>query len=460
MKQISEVVWELPPENGGVPVKVYASEILLKNMQRDRTLLQARNVAKLPNVLPCVSVMPDGHEGYGFPIGGVAAFPAESGIVSPGGIGYDINCGVRLLKTNLVFEDIKSELPSLVNEIFKEVPCGLGSEGRLNLTKKDFIEISTSGLKWSVDNGYAKKSETKFVEEKGSMETTHSNLSQKSISRGIKQIGTLGAGNHFVEIQRVESTFSPIAEKFGLSENQIVIMVHTGSRGFGHQIASEHITSLFPKQKKFGFNINEKELVAAPLNSKEGQEYLSSMKCAVNFAFTNRQVISHFVERIFEKKFGETFSLLYDVTHNIGKFEKHGENVFVHRKGATRAFGPGRKEIPLKYQKTGQPVLIPGSMGTSSYVLFGKGNKDTFESSCHGAGRILSRSKAKKSFDRQEIKTKLKKQGIFVKSKSSSTLSEEAPRAYKDVDEVVKVIEKANICGLVARLKPLGVVKG
>lgn len=459
--KVSEVVWEIkkePPMN--VPVRVYASEPVLEKMQGDRTLRQAVNVASLPGVLPNVLVMPDGHEGYGFPIGGVAAFPAETGVVSPGGIGYDINCGMRLLRTGLTYEEVKPVLDRLTRELFKAVPSGVGSRGFLEVSKGEFLDIVTQGVKWAVRQGYANEDDRKHIEEKGGMPSSPEAVSRKAVSRGLGQLGTLGAGNHFLEVQRVEAISHPAADRFGLKKNQAVVMIHTGSRGFGHQIAGDHIHALMSKLKEFNAGLPDKELVAAPLDSPEGEAYLDAMRCAVNFAFVNRQMITYYVRQVFDELLGEKLDLVYDVAHNIGKFEKHGEQVFVHRKGATRAFGPGREDLPEEYRSTGQPVIIPGSMGTASYVLVGRGHADTFESTCHGAGRIMSRSAARRKFFGREVREQLEKRGILVQAKDKPLIAEEAPGAYKDIDEVVRVVEAAGISDVVARLVPMGVVKG
>ncbi|MBR9680753.1 MAG: RtcB family protein [Candidatus Altiarchaeota archaeon] len=429
-------------------------------MKSDRTLLQAMNVASLPKVLPNVSVMPDGHEGYGFPIGGVAAFPLEGGIVSPGGIGYDINCGIRLLTTTLSFDEVKSKLEQLTNSLFNAVPSGVGVGGSMKLSRDEFFSAVTQGINWAVKQGYATKKDQKRIEEQGFMKTNSDSLSQRAVSRGLSQLGTLGAGNHFLEIQKVGWTNNTLAEKFGLKKDQVVIMIHTGSRGFGHQVASDYIKKILSKQSEYGLKITDRELAAAPLDSKEGKLYIDAMRCAVNFAFNNRQIITYLVRQVFDDFFSDSPQLLYDVAHNIGKFENHGDEVFIHRKGATRAFGPNRSDLPIEYQKTGQPVIIPGSMGTSSYVLAGMGKKESFESTCHGAGRVMSRSFAKRNLSINMINAELKNKGIILKAKHRSLVSEEAPQAYKDVNEVVGVVEAAGISKRVAKLLPLAVIKG
>lgn len=457
LRTVKPSLWEIKREGQmKVPVRIYASEELLEKMKQDRTLGQAVNVASMPGVLPNVLVMPDGHEGYGFPIGGVAAFPAEGGLVSPGGIGYDINCGMRLLKTGLDRDALDME--KLLSVLFDTVPSGVGSESSFRVDREDFIELVTSGVRWAVRQGYASEHDSTLIEENGSMPTSADSVGQKAVSRGLKQIGTLGAGNHFLEVQEVDKVFSPVAEKFGIRGGQVTVMIHTGSRGFGHQVAGDHIKNMLHNVGRLG--IPDRELAAARLDSKEGESYLSAMKCAVNFAFVNRQMITHNVRGVFDDLLGEKLELLYDVAHNIGKFEEHGEDLFVHRKGATRAFGPGRKELPDEYRRTGQPVIIPGSMGTASYVLVGLGNRESFESTCHGAGRVMSRSAAKRRLSGENIQRRLAKKGISVRAQRASLLAEEAPEAYKDIDEVVRVVAEAGISAPVARLVPLGVVKG
>ena len=463
LRRINPIVWEIPEEKPmNVPVRIYASEKLLEKMKQDRTLEQARNVASLPDVLPNVLVMPDGHEGYGFPIGGVAAFPAEGGLVSPGGIGYDINCGVRLLLSSLTYEEVRDRLPELVNALFRAVPSGVGSRSDVRVSREEFMEVLSRGVKWAIKEGFASGKDAEHIEEKGSMEADPSYVSDRAVARGISQLGTLGAGNHFLEVQRVERiTDEEVAKKFGLFENQIVVMIHTGSRGFGHQVASDYIKVMLEAARKYGIRLPDRELAAAPLESEEAMRYIEAMKCAVNFAFTNRQIITYKVREVFEKFFGEKLELLYDVAHNIGKFERHrGMEVFVHRKGATRAFGPGREDIPEDFRKIGQPVIIPGSMGTASYVLAGLGAKETFESTCHGAGRLLSRAAAKRQLWGAKVKKELESRGILVRSASMPILAEEAPQAYKDVDEVVRVVQEARISSIVSRNVPLAVVKG
>ncbi len=463
LKKISDILWEIPRHGDmQVPVRIYATEKLLQKMQQDNTLLQAMNVASLPGIVKASLVMPDGHEGYGFPIGGVAAFDLENGVVSPGGIGFDINCGVRLLTTGLKASEVKPRIKQLVSELFKAVPSGVGSKSHYRLSREEFYEVLATGVKWALKNGYASKEDVEHIEEKGSMEADPSFVSEKAIKRGLPQLGTLGAGNHFLEVQVVEKIFMPeIAEKLGLREGEVTIMIHTGSRGFGHQVASDYIPVMLNAARKYGIKLKDKQLAAAPINSEEAGKYLEAMKAAVNYAFTNRQMITYSVRKVFKRMFGVEPKLVYDVAHNIGKFEEHGgRKLFIHRKGATRAFGPGREDLPKDYREIGQPVLIPGSMGTASYVLLGLGNSETFESTCHGAGRTMSRAKAKRTLWGREVQRKLEERGIIVRATNPVILAEEAPQAYKDVDEVVKVVDRAKISRVVARLIPIGVVKG
>ncbi|MBR9681601.1 MAG: RtcB family protein [Candidatus Altiarchaeota archaeon] len=444
-----------------VPVKIHASKQLLEQMHKDRTFQQIVDVTTLPGIYKHAVLLPDGHEGYGFPIGGVAAFKEEGGIVSPGGIGYDINCGVRLLISELSIEDVKGKIPSLLEAAFQAIPSGLGKGATQKIGRSEFLELISKGVKWADGAGFTEAEDSNYIEERGSMPADPSFLSQKSIARGLKQVGTLGAGNHFLEVQRVDKIFGKIAEKFGLCPNQIVIMVHTGSRGFGHQVADDYIKIMLAAASKYGVKIPNNQLSAAPLHTPEAEKYIESMKCAVNFAFVNRQKITFHLRNIFEKMFGSKLKLLYDVAHNIGKYEIHGgEKLFIHRKGATRAFGPGRDDLPDAFQKIGQPVITPGSMGTASYVMVGLGNPGTFESTCHGAGRVMSRGAAMRKLGNVSIKKKLEAQGIDVRTDNLRNLAQEAPQAYKDIDDVVKTVYLSKISAPVARLLPLGVVKG
>ncbi|RME79757.1 MAG: RtcB family protein [Methanobacteriota archaeon] len=441
-------------------------------MINDRTMWQLRNVASLPGIVDKAVLMPDAHEGYGFPIGGVAAFDREEGIVSPGGIGYDINCGVRLIKTELSVEDIEGKEKKLAEKLFKAVPTGVGASTPYKLSHDELDTLTEMGVKWALERGLALEEDVKSIEEEGYMENANAKrVSPTAKARGKNQIGTLGAGNHFLEVQVVEEIADDRAKEFNLREGQVVIMVHCGSRGYGHQIATDYIHEFMPIARKKGFFLPDKELVYMPLKEEKAWHYIEAMRCAVNFAFVNRQVIAWHIREVFSKMFNidmVDMPLLYDVAHNIAKFEEHKtrdgiRNVLVHRKGATRAFPKGREEIPQKYREVGQPVLIPGSMGTASYVLVGEeGSMErSFGSSCHGAGRRMSRRQATHEFKGESLVKQLwSNKHIYVKPKSMRVAAEEAPLAYKDVDEVVRSVELAGISSVVAKLRPLIVVKG
>jgi len=468
LKKLNDYTWMIEKQGSmKVPAIIYSSEKLIRNINKDNTLKQLMNVASLKGIIKHALAMPDAHEGYGFPIGGVAAFRVEDGLISPGGVGYDINCGVRLLKTNVAFEEIKNKIKDIVDEIFKRVPVGVGVGGRIKLTKEELIEVLAKGANWALEHGYALKQDLERTEEYGYMrEANPEFVSDRALQRGKNQLGSLGSGNHFLEVQMVQEIYDEeIAKKFGLFKNQITAMIHCGSRGLGHQIASDYI-HLF--EQKFGFeNLPDKELINAPFNSKEGQMYYKAMCAAVNFAFANRQIIAHNVREAFRSVSIVEVEQLYGVCHNIAKVEEHlvdGEKLklIVHRKGATRSFGPGRKEIPEVYRDSGQPVLIPGSMGTASYVLVGtkKAEEVSFGSTAHGAGRVMSRKQALRQFRGESVASKLKQKGIYVRGVSWKGIAEEAPDVYKDVDEVVLVSHKVGIGKLVAKLVPLGVIKG
>ncbi len=468
LKKLNDYTWMIEKQGSmKVPAIIYSSEKLIRNINKDNTLKQLMNVASLKGIIKHALAMPDAHEGYGFPIGGVAAFRVEDGLISPGGVGYDINCGVRLLKTNVAFEEIKNKIKDIVDEIFKRVPVGVGVGGRIKLTKEELIEVLAKGANWALEHGYALKQDLERTEEYGYMrEANPEFVSDRALQRGKNQLGSLGSGNHFLEVQMVQEIYDEeIAKKFGLFKNQITAMIHCGSRGLGHQIASDYI-HLF--EQKFGFeNLPDKELINAPFNSKEGQMYYKAMCAAVNFAFANRQIIAHNVREAFRSVSSVEVEQLYGVCHNIAKVEEHlvdGEKLklIVHRKGATRSFGPGRKEIPEVYRDSGQPVLIPGSMGTASYVLVGtkKAEEVSFGSTAHGAGRVMSRKQALRQFRGESVASKLKQRGIYVRGVSWKGIAEEAPDVYKDVDEVVLVSHKVGIGKLVAKLVPLGVIKG
>lgn len=418
--------------------------------------------------------MREAHQGYGFPIGGVAATDIEDGVVSPGGVGYDINCGVRVIRTNLERKDVESRIKALTQELFDNVPSGLGSKRKIKLPAGQLDELLSEGVSWSIENGFGWEEDALHCEANGNLEGADpSKVSSRAKERGVAQVGTLGAGNHFLEIQYVEKIFDEEAAKvFGLSENQATVMVHTGSRGLGHQVCSDYLRIMEKAVRKYGINLPDRELAAAPGKSPEGQDYLAAMAAAANFAWSNRQSITHWVRESFQNVSGTSaedldMHLIYDVAHNIAKIEEHKVNgevrtVYVHRKGATRAFPPEHPEVPQKYRSIGQPVLIPGTMGTASYIL--RGRKEAMElsfgSTAHGSGRVMSRSRAVKSFRGEAVKNKLLSRGIFVRAASIKVVSEEAPEAYKNVDEVAQASHDAGIASLVARLRPLGVVKG
>lgn len=457
-----------------VPGLIYADDRLMEHIRLDMAPEQVANVAHLPGILSQSMAMPDIHWGYGFPIGGVAGFDVEKGVISPGGVGYDINCGVRLLRTNLRKEDIEKYLERLVRALFEEVPSGVGSKGKIRISDREVMEVLVKGARWAYEKGYGIREDLESIEEGGEMKGADpSKISQRALERGRPQLGTLGAGNHFLEIQEVEEVFLPeVAKVFGIEKGEITVMIHTGSRGLGYQICDDNVRVLGKVTQKYGIEIPDRQLACAPVNSPEGRAYFSQMVCAANYAWANRQAITHWVRKAFSKVLGKPFEelgmgLVYDVAHNIAKIEEHTINgkrvkVCVHRKGATRAFPKGHPAIPEKYRSTGQPVLIPGDMGTHSYLLVGTelALKETFGSTCHGAGRVWSRKRALKETRGRSIKEELKSKGILVMSASRETLREEVPEAYKDVDIVVDVSDKAGISKKVARMRPLGVVKG
>lgn len=478
-RKIDKLIWEIPKDYNPrmrVPGRVFADETLLTKMKEDRTLWQCTNVAQLPGIYKYAITLPDGHEGYGFPIGGVAAFDYEEGIISPGGVGYDINCGVKLIRTDLMREVVQPKIGQILDTLFQLVPSGLGSRGHIRLTETDIDNVILEGAEWVIAKGYGWKEDAEHCEENGMMDAADpSKISTNAKRRGMPQLGSLGSGNHFLEIQSVDKIYDPVvAGAFGLTgEGQITVMVHTGSRGFGHQVCSDYLRVMDRASKKYGIVLPDRELACAPGKSREAENYYKAMAAAANFAWGNRQMITHWSRQAFEKAFGKDadslgMRVVYDVAHNIAKIEKHmidGEKmrkVYVHRKGATRAFPPGNPAIPVDYRRVGQPVIIPGSMGTASYVLVGskKGMSLAFGSSAHGAGRMLSRTKAKRLFWGGDIKNKLRERGILVRAASSQVLAEEADAAYKDIDRVAKVSSDLGIGSLVARLVPLGVMKG
>jgi len=466
IQQIRNGVWEFKEEGMNVPVRIYATEKLFRTIE-EGVFSQAKNVSMLPGIIKASLVMPDGHYGYGFPIGGVAAFDLEKGIVSPGGVGYDINCGVRLLTTNLNTSEVRPKLRNLIENLFNNIPSGVGSKSKLRISESQLDDVFIKGAKWAVDNGYGLKKDLEHMEENGAIKGANpGNVGVRAKQRGRPQLGTLGSGNHFLEVQEVDKIFEPeIAEKFGITkEGQVTVMVHCGSRGLGHQIADDYIKVMLAAARKYNITLPDRELACAPLNSREARDYISAMYCAVNYAFANREIITHEVRKTFNKMFDTEINLIYDVCHNIAKFEEHKGlgKVCVHRKGATRAFAAGRPEIPDAYRDIGQPVIVPGDMGTASYVLVGteKAMDESFGSVCHGAGRIMSRTAAKRKFRGDEVKRKLELEGKIVMAASPKVLAEEVSDAYKDIDEVIKSVELAGISKVVARVTPLGVAKG
>jgi tRNA-splicing ligase RtcB len=457
-----------------VPGLVFSNQELIRAVQQDQSLLQVVNVATLPGIVKHSLAMPDIHWGYGFPIGGVAAFRMEDGIVSPGGVGYDINCGCRVMTTLLKASEIKPLIKDLVSALFKNVPTGVGSRGTLRLSKADECKVAVEGSAWAVRNGFGQPEDLERTEDHGTLEGADPTvLSDRAIKRGLDQLGTLGSGNHFLEIQVVDQIYdNKLAEQFHLIEGQITVMIHSGSRGFGHQICDDFLKEMGKQVSVEGIQLPDRQLACAHLKSDLGRRYLAAMACAANYAWANRQVLMHLMRKTFlttlsisPKELG--MDLLYDVCHNIAKEERHevdGDevSVCVHRKGATRSLPPGHPKVPEIYRHAGQPVLIPGDMGTYSFVLAGaQGAMDqSFGSTCHGAGRVLSRSKAIKMAKGRAINRELEDKGIFVQSRGKRTLKEEMPDAYKDVSQVVEVVHQAGLARKVARLRPLGVIKG
>ncbi|HEC78206.1 MAG TPA: RtcB family protein [candidate division WOR-3 bacterium] len=454
---------------------IYASEKMLQKIKEDNAPEQVANVATLPGIVGYAMAMPDIHWGYGFPIGGVAAFDVKEGIISPGGVGYDINCGVRILRTDLRINDIKNRIKELVKALFHNVPSGVGSKGKIRIDDREVKEVLKYGAQWALKKGFGWKEDIERIEEEGMLQGADPDrVSKRAIERGRPQLGTLGAGNHFLEIQIVEDIYDPTSAKaLGIDEiGQVTVMIHTGSRGLGYQVCDDNVKILGRVTKKYGIEIPDRQLACAPIDSPEGRTYFEQMACAANYAWANRQCIMHWVREAFEQVLNKKaedlgMHLIYDVAHNIAKFETHKvdgipRKVCVHRKGATRAFAPGHKEIPAVYREIGQPVIIPGDMGTHSYLLLGteKAMEQTFGSTCHGAGRLMSRSKAMKQTRGRRIDKELADKGIFVLSASNDVLRQEVPEAYKDIDMVVDAVHEAGISRKVARMRPLGVVKG
>jgi len=472
----SPYVWEIPAgyrADMRVPVRVFADDRLIEAALGDASLTQAVNAATLPGLVSHVTVMPDVHQGYGFPIGGVAATRLTDGVISPGAIGYDINCGVRLLASRIPFDAAQDRLAELASALYANCPSGVGVKGSVPLKEKDLEQVCREGARWAEVNGFAEPGDLAATEERGRLAGADPlAVSHRARERGRPQLGTLGAGNHFIEVDVVDQIFHPeAAQAMNLHPNTLVVQIHCGSRGFGHQICSDYVDELQTAVRRYAIRLPDRELVCAPLDSPEGRRYLAAMACAANYAFANRQILAHHVRRSFEQVFGEgresRLTQVYDIAHNMGKIEDHtvaGEKirVCVHRKGATRAFGPGFEGLPPHYRPLGQPVLVPGSMGTASWVLLGTEGSMAlaFGSTCHGAGRRMSRHQAKRSVRGDRLRQELEAQGVRVRAGSLPGLAEEAPTAYKDVDAVVEVVVGAGIAAKVARLKPVAVVKG
>ncbi|BAN90573.1 RtcB family protein [Aeropyrum camini] len=478
VRRIDKYVWMIPQDAKPcmrVPAIVYADDFLIEKMKQDKTLLQAANVACLQGIQKYSIVMPDGHQGYGFPIGGVAAMDIEeeNGVISPGGVGYDINCGVRVLRTNLTEEDVRPKLKELVDTLYYNVPSGLGSTGKVKLSIQELDKVLDTGVEWAISRGYGWAEDKEHIEERGSWSLADSSkVSQTAKRRGAEQLGTLGSGNHFLEVQVVERVFDErIAKAYGLFEGQVVVMIHTGSRGLGHQVASDYLMVMERAMRKYGTIPPDRELASIPYNSPEAQNYVRAMAAAANFAWTNRQMITHWTRESFRKVFHQDpdklgLEIVYDVAHNIAKIEEYDvdgkrKKLVIHRKGATRAFPPGHPEIPRDYMDVGQPVLIPGSMGTGSYILAGvpEGVKSWYTAP-HGAGRWMSRSRAKRTKTFNQVLEELAAKGIYIRASNRATVVEEMPEAYKDVDRVAQVAHAVGIGRLVARMRPIGVTKG
>ncbi len=475
LEKLDKYRWIIQPAEGmHVPGIIYASEEMIDDITRDNAHIQVANVAQMPGIIKASLAMPDIHWGYGFPIGGCAAFDIKEGVISPGGVGYDINCGVRLLRTDLTREEIEKRIRELIGALFNNIPTGVGSKGDLRLTLEEEKMVLKKGARWAVEKGFGYPEDLERIEENGAMDGADPDaVSQRALERGREQLGTAGSGNHFVEIGYVEEIYNEkVAEVFGLRLNQITVLIHTGSRGFGYQVCDDYLKILSQYVKKTGITLPDKQLACSYFDSPEGQNYYRAMICAVNYAFANRQMITHWTRETFEKVLRMSPSdlnmrLVYDVAHNVAKVETHivdgkPRKVIVHRKGATRAFPAGRPDVPEIYRDVGQPVLIPGDMGRCSYVLVGteKAMEETFGTTCHGAGRVLSRTQAIKSAKGRSIKQELEEKGIIVLSQDKETLAEEMSDAYKDVSKVVDVVHMAGISRKVAKIRPLGCIKG
>ena len=478
VNKIDDYRWEIPTsykKGMSVPGLIYASETMLGHIWEEQVFQQVANVAFLPGIVDHSLAMPDIHWGYGFPIGGVAATRIEDGVVSPGGVGFDINCGVRLLRTNLTEEEVRPKIEKLIAELFVNIPSGLGSTGKIRVSEKELDRVLIKGSRWAVEQGYGDADDLVVTEESGCMKRANPDkVSSKAKKRGVPQLGTLGSGNHFLEIEVVDEIYDrDAAEVMGISDvGQVLVLIHTGSRGFGHEVCSDYVRLLGEAVRRYGINLPDRQLACAPVKSPEGQDYLAAMSCAANYAWTNRQCIAHWTRESFGKVFGKSprelgLEQIYDVAHNIAKIEEYTidgkkQPLCVHRKGATRAFPAGHPDVPAIYRDIGQPVLIPGDMGRCSYVALGTeiAMKESFGSTCQGAGRVQSRSAAKRSLRGTDVARALAARGILVKTGSMGSLAEEASEAYKDVNEVVEVTHRAGISRKVARAVPIGVIKG
>ena len=475
LQQLDEFRWQIPAEGGmRVPGRIYASEAMIRDIRKDQSPQQVANVAHLPGIIGCSLAMPDMHWGYGFPIGGVAAFDADEGVLSPGGVGYDINCGVRLIRSNLTRADVDGKLEDLSLALHKAVPSGVGTNAPKTLTDRELEQVLVKGVDWAIQAGHGHKADKAVLEEEGRMAGANPDrVSKRARERGRPQLGSLGSGNHFCELGYVAEIYDEVAAAaYGLSKDKLTVMIHSGSRGFGYQVCDDAIRTMVQASRKYRIRLPDRQLCAAPLSSVEATEYFEAMACAINYAFANRQVMTQQVRQALHKFFGQSpkslgLESVYDVCHNIAKWETHevdgvARRVCVHRKGATRAFGPDHPDVPEPYRAIGQPVLVPGDMGRYSFILKGTDNAmtETFGSSCHGAGRHLSRSAAKKAAAGRPIFRELQAQGIWVRSDRKATVAEEIPEAYKDVSDVVGVMHDAGIAQKVAKLIPLAVVKG
>jgi tRNA-splicing ligase RtcB len=474
LKQIDRTLWELPRTGGmRVPGRIYATKRMLPDLTRDNAPLQVANVAHLPGIVGYSLAMPDIHWGYGFPIGGVAAFDLDEGVISPGGVGYDINCGVRLLSSELLADEVRPRIEPLVRALFQHVPSGVGSRGPLKVTGDDLDRVLVEGAGWAVARGYGRPEDQQHLEENGCMSGADPGLpSQRARQRGADQLGTLGSGNHFLEIGYVDEVYDEqAAAAMGLEPGRVTLMIHTGSRGFGHQVCDDSLQVMLRAARAYGIALPDRQLCCAPLRSQEGRDYLAAMAAAVNFAFANRQIITHLAREAFASVLGDqparSMHTVYEVAHNIAKLETpevagRPRRLCVHRKGATRAFGPGYPEVPACYRDLGQPVLIPGDMGRFSFVLLGtaRAMRDTFGSACHGAGRRMSRKAALKAARGRQLVEEMRQRGVIVMARGRGTIAEEMPEAYKDVSQVVETVHEAGLATKVVRLHPLGVLKG